>query len=277
VTLEYTPIPGPSRCTMSTPSDQPIVLKTCASPFQLLHRLPPELRVEIYKHLFRDRTCAALTNRRRLCRAVEARFSQPYVCSILQTCRLFRLEAVILFRQLVTIAFSKHDIPAAGVELSDTVLDLSQLHNAAVVGPNSDICLSTYMKTNCPKLNFLRLRMHHVLSSWWEPLHTVIDKRDVDPVKLQKKPMRLGKVLLSTTRKEWLCNSRVAEISEEVAQADDRGLEFAMEAHVAFEQALHVPLEPDCDGGVGPFLPMRGAVLRLEQIISLNPRGKIIE
>lgn len=227
-------------------------------PSGMLIRLPPELRVEIYKLLFTG-TLYAPVYFSRLNRwtiwAIRARLLDQDAVSILQTCRLFREEAAVLFQRLVTVALPANGLSLAAEIFSSTVLDITKLQHVAVLGSYSDSRLPLYLKTKCPKLETMHLKLYDNGFFWWDPLYALVGAQDKNMSQLLESPRRLDKVFLSMIRKDWLTNSRVAEIMQEVAHDSYDGPMILFSAPVILEEVRYVPLGPDCDGGVRDLLP----------------------
>ena len=223
-----------------------------------LTSLPTELRLEVYKHLFRGRLYAAVRFGGMLqmdIDGVKRRFKDQDIVNILKTCRLFRIEAIPLFRQLVTVAFLDADLTVAARSLFSTIFDPTELSKISIVGPYSDTCLPVYLQHKCPKMLTLQLTMFKDQFAWWEPLRILLDTKDTDLDNLAQNASKLAKLFLATFRYDWLANGRIAEVSDDIAYASEDWPRVLFRAPVVFEKRRGVLLKPDCDGGVGFFLP----------------------
>jgi hypothetical protein len=222
-------------------------------PRKKLSQLPAELRIEIYKHIFRGKVFAAVRfgSMLRVNRlAAEARFQDQHIINILRTSKAMRAEATPVFQQLVTVAFLEADVPIAAKALSSTLFDPAKLTQVGIVGPYSKVHLPTNISSKCPKLTTLQLTMFR--SSWWEPLRVVLDPKDTKLDELVLNEPRLADLFLSIIRYDWLANGRVAEVSDQVAVEGYDGPGVMFSVPVVLQKCYGVPLRPNCDGGVSP-------------------------
>lgn len=165
--------------------------------------LPLELRIEVYKLLFRRAMCSALRTTgksRRKLGSTKKRFGDRNAISILQTCRLFRSEAKSMFRQQVIVAFTATGLAMASALLASTVLDTMELSHIALIGSQIGPSVLSSVRLVCPQLEAVHLLLHDARCGFPAPLRTLIDSRDSDLDAMTQNATKLKDVF----RYDWL-------------------------------------------------------------------------